>query len=227
MNKENNTHQKTKYCMCNVLFKGLEKDKVYILHESVDHMSNIEFCARYIINNGEKIYVNELKNKNLNILIGCKIKLIQPNTSTKNIFGRYKFIKVKLPSLIGIRLPEQVIYDYYDKFYSKLYIMTRDNKEFLYPYSYIINNVIDRVNALVRIKDGFKTNEEYEEYVKTSTEILEECSSVICNLFNVFRMNEKNNKKVGIQCLNDFLEDSKKCCKICNNFIDEMKEVYK
>lgn len=122
-----------------------------------------------------------------------------------------------------MRLPEEVIYNYYNKFYSKLYIMNRDNKEFLYPYSYIINNVIDRVNALVRIKDTFKTNEEYEEYVKTSTKIIEECSNVVCNLFNVFKMNEKNNKKVGIECLNDFLEDSKKCCKICNNFIDEMK----
>ena len=54
MNKENNTNQK-KYCMCNVLFKGLEKDKVYRLYESIDYMSNIEFRARYIINNGEKV----------------------------------------------------------------------------------------------------------------------------------------------------------------------------
>lgn len=227
MYKENNTNQKAKYCMCNVLFKGLEKDKVYRLHESIDHISGIEFHDRYIMNNGEKIHVNELKNKSINILLGCKIKLIQPNTLIKNIFGKYKFIKVKLPSLLDVRLPEEVVYNYYDKFYSKLYIMNRDNKEFLYPYSCIISNVIDRINTLIKIKDTFKTNEEYEEYVKTSTKIIEECSNVVCNLFNVFNISEKNNKKVGVECLNDFLEDSKKCCKICNDFIDEMKEVYR
>lgn len=227
MDKENNISEtKYQYCICNVLFKGFDKDKVYILHESIDHISGIEFHDRYIMNNGEKTCVNELKNKDLTILHGCKIKLIQPNTSNRNIFGRYKFTRVKLPSLLGMRLPEEVIYNYYSNFYSKLYIMNRDNKEFLYPYSYVISNLVDRVNALVGMKDDFKTNEEYEKYVQSSTKILEECSSVVCNLFGVFKMSEKNNRKIGIECLNDFLEDSKKSCKICNDFIDEMKSVY-
>ena len=231
MCKENNIYQKTKYeyCMCDVLFKGLEKDKVYRMYERVNYVDcYAEFPNIYVINNGKNINVNEI-GLNISTLIGCKIELIEHNNNTpiKNIFGKYKFIKVKLPSLLDVRLPEQVVYNYYDKFYSKLYIMSRDNKEFLYPYSYIISNVIDRINTLIKIKDTFKTNEEYEEYVKTATKIIEECSDVICNLFNVFKMNEKNNKKVGVECLNDFLEDSKKCCKICNDFINEMKEVYR
>ena len=234
MYKENNIYQKTKYqyCMCDVLFKGLEKDKVYRMYERVNY---VDCCTefhdkydKYVIKNGKEIHVNEI-GLDISTLIGCKIELIEHNNNTpiKNIFGKYKFIKVELPSLLNVRLPEQVVYDYYDKFYSKLYIMNRDNKEFLYPYSYIISNLIDRINTLIDIKDSFKTNEEYEEYVKTATKIIEECSDVVCNLFNVFRMNEKNNKKIGIECLNDFLEDSKKCCKICNDFINEMKEVYR
>ena len=230
MDKENNIYQKTKYeyCMCNILFKGLEKDKVYRMYKSSHYKSGIKFPDIYVINNGKNINVNEI-GLNISTLIGCKIKLIEHNNNTpiKNIFGKYKFIKVKLPSLLDVKLPEQVVYDYYDKFYSKLYIMNRDNEEFLYPYSYIISNVIDRINTLIKIKDTFKTNEEYEEYVKTVIKIIEECSNVVCNLFNVFKINEKNNKKVGIECLNDFLEDSKKCCKICNDFINEMKEVYR
>lgn len=230
MDKENNTYQKTKYeyCMCDILFKGLEKDKVYRMYESDNYISGIRFHDRYVVNNEKKIHVNEI-GLDISTLIGCEIKLIQHNNNIpiKNIFGKYKFIKVELPSLLKVRLPEQVVYNYYDKFYSKLYIMNRDNKEFLYPYSYIISNLIDRINTLIDIKDSFKTNEEYEEYVKTATKIIEECSDVVCNLFNVFKMNEKNNKKVGVECLNDFLEDSKKCCNICNDFINEMREVYR
>lgn len=229
MDKENNTYQKTKYeyCMCDILFKGLEKDKVYRMYESDNYISGIRFHDRYVINNGKEIHVNEI-GLDITTLIGRKIELIQHNnTPIKNIFGKYKFIKVELPSLLKVRLPEQVVYNYYDKFYSKLYIMNRDNKEFLYTYSYIVSNLIDRINTLIDIKDSFKTNEEYEEYVKTATKIIEECSDVVCNLFDIFKMNEKNNKKIGIECLNEFLEDSKKCCKICNDFINEMREVYR
>lgn len=231
MDKENNIYEKTKYeyGICNVLYKNLEKDKVYRIEERIYYRYDIKFKDTYIINNEKEICVNDIRANYITFFIWNNIELIESkeNKFIKNIFGKYKYKKVELPSLLKIRLPEQVVYNYYDKFYSKLYIMNRDNKEFLYPYSYIISNLIDRINTLIDIKDSFKTNEEYEEYVKTATKIIEECSDVVCNLFNVFKMNEKNNKKVGVECLNDFLEDSKKCCKICNDFINEMKEVYR
>lgn len=231
MDKENNIYEKTKYeyGICNVLYKNLEKDKVYRIEERIYYRYDIKFKDTYIIDNEKEICVNDIRANYITFFMWHNIELIESkeNKFIKNIFGKYKYKKVELPSLLDVRLPEQVVYNYYDKFYSKLYIMNRDNKEFLYPYSYIISNVIDRINTLIDIKDSFKTNEEYEEYVKTATKIIEECSDVVCNLFNVFKINEKNNKKVGIECLNDFLEDSKKCCKICNDFINEMKEVYR
>lgn len=231
MDKENNIYEKTKYeyGICNVLYKNLEKDKVYRIEERIYYRYDIKFKDTYIIDNEKEICVNDIRANYITFFMWHNIELIESkeNKFIKNIFGKYKYKKVELPSLLKVRLPEQVVYNYYDKFYSKLYIMNRDNKEFLYPYSYIISNLIDRINTLIDIKDSFKTNEEYEEYVKTATKIIEECSDVVCNLFNVFKMNEKNNKKVGVECLNDFLEDSKKCCKICNDFINEMKEVYR
>lgn len=231
MDKENNIYEKTKYeyGICNVLYKNLEKDKVYRIEGRIYYRYDIKFKDTYIIDNEKEICVNDIRANYITFFMWHNIELIESkeNKFIKNIFGKYKYKKVELPSLLKVRLPEQVVYNYYDKFYSKLYIMNRDNKEFLYPYSYIISNLIDRINTLIDIKDSFKTNEEYEEYVKTATKIIEECSDVVCNLFNVFKMNEKNNKKVGVECLNDFLEDSKKCCKICNDFINEMKEVYR
>lgn len=231
MDKENNIYEKTKYeyGICNVLYKNLEKDKVYRIEGRIYYRYDIKFKDTYIIDNEKEICVNDIRANYITFFMWHNIELIESkeNKFIKNIFGKYKYKKVELPSLLKVRLPEQVVYNYYDKFYSKLYIMNRDNKEFLYPYSYIISNLIDRINTLIDIKDSFKTNEEYEEYVKTATKIIEECSDVVCNLFNVFKMNEKNNKKVGVECLNDFLEDSKKCCNICNDFINEMREVYR
>lgn len=221
MYREDVIYKKTKYQygMCNVLFKGLEKDKVY-------RMRRNGIVYMYIINDKKEVFAEEVINK-FTIFKRHKIELIQCNDDKPrtNIFGKYKIIKVKLPSLLDIRLPEEVIYDYYDKFYSKLYIMNRDNKEFLYPYSYIINSLIDKINAIISIKDSFSTNEEYKEFVNTLCTIVSYCSKVISNLYGLYNINKKKTL-LSTNTLDNLLHESIKLCNISNDFINEMKDLY-
>lgn len=92
MDKENNIYEKTKYeyGICNVLYKNLEKDKVYRIEGRIYYRYDIKFKDTYIIDNEKEICVNDIRANYITFFMWHNIELIESkeNKFIKNIFGK-------------------------------------------------------------------------------------------------------------------------------------------